>query len=148
MIPKLIPPVDPASMQTRMLMGKLRTVWKLCCRERQGDAKRRAEPPRRADRDDQTEWGEEEIDVAVKPVKACYGGLVLPPSAIPNMQIMRQVDVKLCDRPAEPVLLTKLKNQEDYALIIQRPPRETPIADGDRNDGSLHAGGHTTHARL
>ena len=54
----------------------------------------------------------------------------MPPSSIPNMQIMKKMEVKFRDRSAEPILLSKMKNQEDYALIIQRPPRETPIAEG------------------
>ena len=58
------------------------------------------------------------------------GGLTLPPSSIPNMHIMKKMEVKFRDRSAEPILLPNMKNQEDYALIIQRPPKETPIAEG------------------
>lgn len=119
----LEPKVDTTTFKGRKLVGRLRTAWDYCCHDHAGEAKALAAPPPAEDEDIKQLWPDARRNTCEQAVLKLYK-VRLDYEVTPSSPIMQRLDRVWKDRKADIMLLTKMRTQSDFALIIAQPAKE------------------------
>ena len=119
----LEPKVDTTTFKGRKLAGRLRTAWDYCCHDHAGEAKALAEPPPAEEESSTQLWPDARRSNCEQAVARLYK-VKLDPEVFPSSPIMQRLDRIWRDRKAEIVLLSKMRTQGYFDLILALPPKE------------------------